>query len=105
MKMDAALALKRALRTDIGPFDGLVEVEMLHRRDWASITFTGERHRVRLRLEGDGAAASADAFLDGLGDREFDLPGHFVADIVLMREDREDSGVTLVIEALTVELD
>ena len=96
---EAADALQRALRAG---FAGLATVEELESRSWASITFSGERHRVRLRFEGEGAAA-ADDCLDGLAEREFDLPGHVLADIALVSDEREGTLVRLTLEALTVE--
>lgn len=55
---------------------------------WASATFTGARHVLR----GRGAD------LNGIEDDEFDLPGHFVADIAWTKD-----GDGLRIEALTIE--
>ena len=96
----AADALQQALRAG---FAGTATVEELESRSWASITFSGERHRLRLRLEGECAAAAADEFLDGLAEREFDLPGHVLADIALVSDEREEAQVRLTLEALTVE--
>jgi hypothetical protein len=97
--------LKRALRVHFVHFGGAVAFEALTSRPWASVTFSGERHRLTLCLRGPGAAAAADAFLAGLGERDFGLRGHILADIAAvgdMREDGEDS-VRLTLEALTVE--
>jgi hypothetical protein len=56
---------------------------------WASMTFVGARHILT-------CAAGPD--LTGIGDEEFALPGHIVADIgVELEADR------VVIEALTIE--
>lgn len=107
MTADAAEALARALRKELARFAGTLEIEEIASRRWASITFTGARHRLALRLTGPGARAAADAFLDGLGEREFDLKGHIVADIALkggVAEEGEDA-VRLTLEALTVESD
>lgn len=72
-------------------------------REWASITFSGHRHRIVLRIDGDKAADEAARFLDGLGDREFDLQGHLLADIALVSEERSADAVRLTLEALTIE--
>lgn len=105
MTADAAEALARSLRGQFAGFAGAVEIDEIASRRWASITFTGARHRLSLRLAGAGARAAADAFLDGLGDREFDLKGHVVADIALEGEVAQDGedAVRLTLEALTVE--
>lgn len=72
---------------------------------WASITFTGERHRLKLAFAGPDAAAAADAFLDGLGEREVPLRGHILIDIVCVADERGEDGVRLTLEALTIEDD
>ncbi len=82
-----------------------VVVEEIRSRSWASVTFTGARHELTFRVEGEGAAAAADEFLGGVEAREFQLRGHIVADIALVSEERNDSGdwVRISLEALTVE--
>ena len=107
MSCDAATALLRAIRPNhLAGF----AVEELKSRGWASATFTGARHELRLRFEGEDAAAAAERLLDGLSEREFDLRGHLLADIRMV--EREDCvgphGKTLVrvaLEALTLEAD
>jgi hypothetical protein len=95
-------ALKRALRANFVKLGAAVAIESLASRPWASITFSGERHRLSLCLPGPGAAAAADAFLDGLAERDFALTGHVLADIVLAERGDEDEQVRLILEALTV---
>lgn len=56
---------------------------------WASVTFTGARHVLT-------CAAGPD--LTGIGEEEFPLPGHIVADVIVGRE-----GERITIEALTIE--
>ena len=94
--------LKRALRVHFVHLGAAVAIESLASRAWASVTFSGERHRVALCLPGPGAGAAADAFLDGLAERDFALSGHVVADIALVERCEEDEQVRLVLEALTV---
>ena len=93
-------ALRRGLCANI---PGPAFVETLESRSWASITFSGERHRIVLRLAGENAGAAADGFLDGLCEREFALDGHILADIGLVSEQRDGDWVRLTLEALTVE--
>lgn len=110
---DAAGELAAAACTDfaaianigkIGGPDARIEVEELVSRPWASITFSGARHMLWLRIDGPGAAAAADRFLDGLGEREFPMRGHLLADIVAASDERTADAVRLRIEALTVEV-
>jgi hypothetical protein len=100
---DAATALLRALQSRLGGFAGEVAIDELVSRNWASVTFTGARHRLSLRLVGVDAGAAADIFLAGMEEAEFDLRDHILADIVLARQAREEASVTLFLEALTVE--
>jgi hypothetical protein len=102
----AARELRRAIVKGVAGFGGTVTVEALASRAWASITFTGARSRLTLRLEGRGAGAAADAYCHGLEEREFDLSGHIVVDIAVKeRSDESDARVRLTLEALTVEMD
>lgn len=105
MTRPASMSLARALRAAFANFAGLIAIEEQLSREWASITFSGERHRLRLRLDGPHAAAAADAFLDGLAEREFDLGPHILIDIACVGETREGDAVSLVLEALTIEAD
>jgi hypothetical protein len=99
---DATTALLRALRRT---FHGVnfVNFERVQSREWASITFTGARHEITIRLGGPDAEATADRFLQNLDAAEFRLRGHILADIALVTLERTDHGVRLHLEALTVE--
>lgn len=100
----AGAELKRALRATFVTFGAPVVFESLTSRPWASITFSGERHRLVLCVPGPGAQAAVDAFLDGLEDREFALRGHVLADIEAAGVERDSDGqIRLTLEALTVE--
>lgn len=101
----AADELKRALGVHFVHFGGSAEVEEMASQSWASVTFSGERHRLGLRLHGEGAGAAADSFAAGLSERQFALRGHILADIALVSDDRGEDGswARLTLEALTVE--
>ena len=104
MSASAGAELKRALRTWFTALGAPLTVEALASRPWASITFSGERHRLTLCLPGPGAQAAVDTFLDGLEEREFALRGHLLADIAAAGIERDADGqIRLVLEALTVE--
>lgn len=104
---DAATALLRALGARFAEFGGTFQIEELSSRCWASVTFSGARHRIVFSLAGAGAGAAADSFLEGMEEAEFDLRGHILADITLLGEERDGAGenVQVRIEALTVEDD
>lgn len=85
--IDARRALLRALRAR---WPGLV-LRTADSEPWASITFTGERHRLVF-------APGVD--LAGIEEAEFALQGHLVADIVA-----KVNAAEITIEALTIQLD
>lgn len=97
--------LARVVSAKIGTINGETRVESLEQTDWASVTFTGARHRLRVTLEGDGAVGAAADFLATLPDLDFPIPGHIVADIALVAEERGANGryAALELEALTIE--
>ena len=47
---------------------------------WASITFAGSRHTLRLRFEGSGEVEAGEALVAALPDHEFAIPRQLVAD-------------------------
>jgi hypothetical protein len=72
--------------------------------DWQSLTFTGERHRLLLRVSGADSNLVVERMCLNLEDAEFSIPGVIVADIAVAgTPSREVDGSTIVtIEALTV---
>ena len=71
--------------------------------DWQSLTFTGERHVLTLRISGPDGKAPAELLTAGLADAEFAIPGHIVADIAAESvTDVENGSVLVTIEALTI---
>jgi hypothetical protein len=99
MKRDALTALLRAIRAKLPD----PVMEQVSSRAWASITFSGARHQLCLRLAGEGAKDAADGFVSGLCEADFHLPGHILADIALSSRQDSADGVRLKLEALTVE--
>ena len=86
-RADPHRALVRVL---LARYSGLEVVES-RIEEWASATFSGARHVLHCALGPETA---------GIGEEEFVLPGHVVADIFA-----EHADGLLVIEALTVEAD
>lgn len=50
---------------------------------WASITFAGSRHLLRLRFSGWRAIAAGERFLEALPEHDFKLRGALVADAAI----------------------
>lgn len=47
---------------------------------WASITFSGTRHKLQIVFEGPEAVEAVESFIAELPDHEFAIPGQLVAD-------------------------
>jgi hypothetical protein len=100
----AASALLRALvrRADV-PRDRilLTGVESV---DWRSLTFSGERHVIELRISGADSREVMRRMCADLADAEFSIPGVIVADIAVAGTPvhSADGSTNLTIEALTI---
>ncbi|MEA3081540.1 MAG: hypothetical protein QOD54_1208 [Sphingomonadales bacterium] len=75
--------------------------------DWRSLTFTGERHELQLRIPGPDSRLVVERMCNGLEDAELSIPGVIVADIALAGPPAyaPDGSTTIIIEALTVAAD
>lgn len=85
-------------------------IEGFDSEPWASLTFSGTRHRLDVRLQGPAAEVEdASARLRALlKEPDLNLPGHFLAEIEVSRsisEIHQDGLMSLAIqvEALTIE--
>ena len=92
---NGAMALIRALAAS-GPAFTLLDVES---RDWASATFAGERHRVRVEMADDTATT---VWLAALPEAELVVRGWLVADLSVAETKRENGQTLAMIEALTI---
>jgi len=103
----AAVALLRALIARAGVPRDRILITDAHSVDWRSLTFTGERHAIELRVPGPDSRATAERMCEGLEDAEFSIPGVIVADISLAGPPSRslDGSISLVVEALTVSED
>lgn len=101
----AAAGLLRALLGRAGVDRNRILLTDFRSSDWRSLTFAGERHRIDLRIPAPAASAIARLLTDGLGEAEFSIPGHIVADIAVdgAMIEHPDGAVSLRVEALTVE--
>lgn len=95
--------LPRLLDQLVARAAGPATVEQASSRPWASALFDGRRHLVRLRIDGPDFAGRADAFTQDIGEAEWSLSGHFVADISVDRHQPDGDGVTLELSALTIQ--
>lgn len=92
-------------------------IEDFESRPWASLTFSGMRHSIAIRLEGpaDLVAAGRARLASLLDEPDFGLSGHFLAELALDDrpcDNRDASGeggldgharLAIQLEALTIE--
>ncbi|NNC60389.1 MAG: hypothetical protein HKO05_10410 [Erythrobacter sp.] len=60
--------------------NGLGQVQHHSEKAWASITFAGTRHTLRLTFEGEEAVAAGEELVAALPEHEFTIPRQLVAD-------------------------
>jgi hypothetical protein len=96
---DAGTQLERALVRDAAGAGIALAILAADRTRWASVTFSGARHRLSIAA---APSPRLDAWLAALPEAEFRLRGHLVADVALASE-RRGELVEIELEALTVE--
>ena len=103
----AASALLRALVARAAVSRDRILLTEAQSTDWQSLTFTGERHYIDLRVIGRDAASAVERMCAGLADAEFSIPGVIVADVGVVGQPNlaADGSVSVTIEALTVSED
>ena len=98
----AAALLRRSLMERAGLGRDRIFITSFRSVDWQSLTFTGERHEIGLRLSGPdaaGALASLGAGWPGPNG----LAGHVVADILIVASrPLGDGSIEVDVEALTL---
>ena len=97
---DAATLIERALIAQALAAGCRVEIAASDSRRWASATFIGARHAIRLSC---ARSAALETWLSELPEADFALRGHLVADLTVERVHREGDAVTVSLEILTVE--
>ena len=99
----AASSLIRALLARAGRDRYRILLTEMRSTDWQSLTFTGERHVMTLRISGPDAKAVAEQLTAGIAEAEFAHFEHLVADIAARSiTDEENGSVLVTIEALTI---
>ncbi len=99
----AAALLLRSLMARAGLGRDRIFVSKICSVDWQSLTFTGERHEIGLRLPGRDSADTLARLRDGLAEAEWALNGHVVADILIVAtRTSSDGSIDVDLEALTL---
>lgn len=103
----AASALLRALAARAGMQRDRIMLTGVRSTDWQSLTFTGERHHLALRVPGAESREIIKRMCNGIADAEFSIPGLFVADIAVVDTPVAvpDGSTDITIEALTIVAD
>ncbi|MEP2987609.1 MAG: hypothetical protein ABJN65_16200 [Parasphingorhabdus sp.] len=75
-------------------------ITLTKEKSWASITFSGMRYMFEIvGINPDGKNISAQQF-EKLANHEFDLPGQFVADILIREKDSKNAALKVEILAI-----
>lgn len=98
----AQAAILRAAASIAAPLGARLVIEELRARDWASLTLTGTRHELDIRLDGPGAAAAMAVLAEQLPGASISIAGQIVAEAVVEQGTADDDGVALTICALVI---
>jgi hypothetical protein len=74
---------------------GMCRILAAAERPWASATFVGAQHQVRI--------AVAATYLENIEEDVFELGGHLLADLVVVDRKANGAGLIIDLEALTIE--
>lgn len=97
---DPGMQLERALVRGAADAGIALHAESAGSTPWASVTFTGARHRLRVAAP---VSPTLDAWLAALPEAEFRLRGHLVADLAVAEDARTGGQAEVTLEILTVE--
>jgi hypothetical protein len=97
---DACTLIARALVAGAAATGCVVTIPACDTRRWASATFAGAQHLLKLAA---CASPGLDAWIAALPEAEFALRGHLVADLLVTRVTRDGQAVSVELEILTVE--
>ena len=97
---DPGTQLERALVHSAAEAGVILSLATATATPWASVTFTGARHRLTLVT---APCPSLDSWLAGLSETEFRLRGHLVADLTVAGASSAAESIEVTLEALTVE--
>lgn len=98
----AQAAILRAVSAIAAPLGARLVIEELRARDWASLTLTGMRHELDVRLDGAGAGAALAALATRLPTETIAMSGQILAEIVIEPGTADDDGVAMTICALVI---
>jgi hypothetical protein len=98
----AQAAILRAVAAIATPLGARLVIEELRARDWASLTLTGTRHELDVRLDGPGAEAALAVLVTRLPGESISIAGQIVAEAVVEPGTADDEGMAMTICALVI---
>lgn len=98
----AQAAILRAVAAIAAPLGARLVIEELRARDWASLTLTGTRHELDVRLDGPGSEAAMAVLVERLPGESISIAGQIVAEAVVEPGTADDDGVAMTICALVI---
>lgn len=98
----AQAAILRSVAALAMPFGARVVIEELRMRDWASLTLTGARHELDIRLDGPAAAAALAVVAARLPHETITIAGQLLAELLVEPGTADDQGVALTLLALVI---
>lgn len=98
----AQAAILRAVAAIVEPYGARLVIEELRARDWASLTLTGARHELEVRLDGPGAAAAVAALAAQLPNESIAIFGQLLAELLVEPGVTDDHGTALILTALVI---
>jgi hypothetical protein len=98
----AQAAILRAVAAIAMPFGARVVIEELRMRDWASLTLTGARHELDIRLDGPAAGQALQAVAAQLPHENITISGQLLAELLVEPGTADDQGAALTLLALLI---
>lgn len=98
----AQAAILRAVAAIAMPFGARLVIEELRARDWASLTLTGARHELDIRLDGPAAAQALAAVAAQLPHENINIAGQLLAELLVEPGTTDDAGAALTLLALVI---
>jgi hypothetical protein len=101
---DPVKAIARRIGRRCAPL-AATEVRDGRSTQWRSLLFDGARHRIELGLSGDRAEEALDVLEEVIGDADFFIAGHLVAELRVASVSRSGGDLLVTLDALTIEAD
>lgn len=99
---DPVKAITRRISQRCGTF-ATTELHDHRSAPWRSLLFDGANHRIELRLFGGHVKKALDALEAEIGDPDFAISGHIVAEIKIVEVDHIGTAALVTIDALTIQ--